>query len=365
MLSTTKTHLCIQIQRMLLKICDVLEISYDQGYRNSWCSCRLITGDVYGDSQCDNRLCHSAYHLIQSETHGRYCPAVQTNCSIMQWSKTANLRLVRPVFTANFRIIYTLNNTAPVLEVTNIHKSFGALEVLHGLSLTANSGDVISMIGSSGSGKSTFLRCINLLEMPEQGEIILRGERIRLKTGKQGREAEDEKQIQQLRSRISMVFQQFNLWSHMTILQNVTEAPVRVHGLSRAEANDIGLSFLDKVGIADKSNTYPGLLSGGQQQRAAIARALAMRPEAILFDEPTSALDPELVGEVLAVMRQLAEEGATMIVVTHEMAFARDVSTHTIFLHQGLIQEQGRPEQLFGSPSSERLKQFLSNALSS
>jgi ABC-type histidine transport system ATPase subunit len=283
----------------------------------------------------------------------------------MQWSKTANLRLVRPVFTANFRIIYTLNNTAPVLEVTNIHKSFGALEVLHGLSLTANSGDVISMIGSSGSGKSTFLRCINLLEMPEQGEIILRGERIRLKTGKQGREAEDEKQIQQLRSRISMVFQQFNLWSHMTILQNVTEAPVRVHGLSRAEANDIGLSFLDKVGIADKSNTYPGLLSGGQQQRAAIARALAMRPEAILFDEPTSALDPELVGEVLAVMRQLAEEGATMIVVTHEMAFARDVSTHTIFLHQGLIQEQGRPEQLFGSPSSERLKQFLSNALSS
>ncbi|MEM7564402.1 MAG: ATP-binding cassette domain-containing protein [Pseudomonadota bacterium] len=251
--------------------------------------------------------------------------------------------------------------STPILEIENIHKRFGDLEVLHGLSLTASSGDVIAMIGSSGSGKSTFLRCINLLEMPEQGSIKLRGETVELIADAEGnRKPKAEKQVENLRTRIAMVFQQFNLWSHRTILQNVTEAPVLVQGLSRAEANEIGMEFLNKVGIADKADVYPAFLSGGQQQRAAIARALAMRPDAILFDEPTSALDPELVGEVLAVMRQLAEEGTTMIVVTHEMAFARDVSSETIFLHGGLIEEQGHPKDLFGAPKSERLRQFLS-----
>jgi ABC-type histidine transport system ATPase subunit len=254
--------------------------------------------------------------------------------------------------------------TTPILDVQNIVKRFGELEVLHGLSLTAHSGDVISMVGSSGSGKSTFLRCINLLEMPEQGSICVCGDQIELKQVGDHRVAMNPKQVQTLRSRIGMVFQQFNLWSHLTILQNVTEAPIRVQGIGRAEATDIGMEYLNKVGIADKADTYPGFLSGGQQQRAAIARALAMRPEAILFDEPTSALDPELVGEVLTVMRQLAEEGTTMIVVTHEMTFARDVSTHALFLHQGLIEEQGKPEDVFGAPKSVRLRQFLSNTTS-
>ncbi|MGB0848558.1 MAG: ABC transporter ATP-binding protein [Thiolinea sp.] len=250
----------------------------------------------------------------------------------------------------------------PILDVSNIHKRFGELEVLHGISLQANKGDVISLIGSSGSGKSTFLRCINLLEMPEEGEIALSGETIRLQRSKSGlRTASNPRQIQKLRTHVSMVFQQFNLWSHLSILDNVTEAPLRVQGLSKAEAHDIGMEYLNKVGIADKAETYPAFLSGGQQQRVAIARALAMRPDAILFDEPTSALDPELVGEVLGVMRGLAEEGMTMIVVTHEMAFARDVSNKAIFLHQGLIEEQGAPEVLFGSPESERLQQFLAN----
>jgi arginine/ornithine transport system ATP-binding protein len=251
----------------------------------------------------------------------------------------------------------------PILNIKNIHKRFGELEVLHGLSLTARSGDVISMIGSSGSGKSTFLRCINLLETPDQGEIELDGEAIKFSNNRAGnRVYDDERQVDKLRSRIAMVFQQFNLWSHMTVLQNVSEAPMRVQGLSRAEAHEIGMVFLDKVGIADKAQTYPGFLSGGQQQRAAIARALAMRPDAILFDEPTSALDPELVGEVLAVMRKLAEEGTTMIVVTHEMGFARDVSNKTLFLHNGKIEEQGEPREMFASPKSSRLQQFLSNA---
>jgi len=234
--------------------------------------------------------------------------------------------------------------------------------VLHGISLKAEKGDVISLIGSSGSGKSTFLRCINLLEVPEIGEISLDGSAIKFKQGKGGvRIATDEKQIQDLRSRIGMVFQQFNLWSHLTILQNVTEAPMRVQGLSKSEANEIGMSFLEKVGIANKADDYPGFLSGGQQQRVAIARALAMRPEAILFDEPTSALDPELVGEVLTVMTTLAEEGTTMIVVTHEMDFARDVSNKALFLHEGKIEESGVPLEMFNSPKSERLQQFLFN----
>lgn len=254
--------------------------------------------------------------------------------------------------------------TSPILQVDNIHKRFGSLEVLHGISLEANSGDVISMIGSSGSGKSTFLRCINLLEMPDQGTIKLQGEAIALIVDGDSRKAKNQKQVENLRSRIGMVFQQFNLWSHMTILQNVIEAPIHVQGLNKKEASDLGMEFLSKVGIAEKASEYPAFLSGGQQQRAAIARALAMRPEAVLFDEPTSALDPELVGEVLSVMRKLAEEGTTMVVVTHEMSFARDVSNKTIFLHDGLIEEQGNPADLFGSPKSERLRQFLSNASS-
>ncbi len=249
----------------------------------------------------------------------------------------------------------------PILDIRNIHKRFGELEVLHGISLTAEKGDVISLIGSSGSGKSTFLRCINLLEMPEEGDILLDGEPIEFKNVKSGRVPAHEKQVRELRSRISMVFQQFNLWSHLTILQNVTTAPMQVQGISRAEAEDIGMAFLEKVGIAHKADSYPGSLSGGQQQRVAIARALAMRPEAILFDEPTSALDPELVGEVLGVMRQLAEEGTTMVVVTHEMDFARDVSNKALFLHQGKIEESGVPLEMFNSPQTERLQQFLSS----
>lgn len=251
---------------------------------------------------------------------------------------------------------------ALVLDVQNIHKRFGSLEVLHGISLQADTGDVISLIGSSGSGKSTFLRCINLLEMPDEGDISLRGETILLKTNHKGqRTATDPKQVQRLRTRVGMVFQQFNLWAHLSILENVMEAPIHVQGLSKIEAREVALDYLEKVGIAHKADAYPAFLSGGQQQRVAIARALAMRPDAILFDEPTSALDPELVGEVLGVMRKLAEEGMTMLVVTHEMGFARDVSNKVIFLHQGLIEEQGHPSEVFTKPKSERLKQFLSN----
>lgn len=253
---------------------------------------------------------------------------------------------------------------APVLQINNIHKSFHELEVLKGVSLTANAGDVISLVGSSGSGKSTFLRCINLLEMPDKGEITVSGESIDLITGKHGsRVAKRPAQVQQLRSRIAMVFQQFNLWSHMTVLQNVMEAPIHVQKLSKSEAKDRAMTYLEKVGIAAKADSYPVALSGGQQQRVAIARALAMHPDAILFDEPTSALDPELVGEVLGVMKKLAEEGTTMIVVTHEMAFARDVSNQAIYLSDGQIEEQGEPQEMFRSPKTERFKQFLSSTL--
>ena len=253
--------------------------------------------------------------------------------------------------------------TSPVLSLKNIRKRFGELEVLHGITLQAQKGDVISLIGSSGSGKSTLLRCINLLEMPDEGEIYLGGEQIALVHDRHGaRFASDAKQVQQLRTRVGMVFQQFNLWAHLTILQNVTEAPIRVLGMGRQEAEAAAMQYLDKVGIADKADTYPSFLSGGQQQRAAIARALAMRPDVILFDEPTSALDPELVGEVLAVMRQLAVEGTTMITVTHEMNFAREVCNQVVYLHQGLIEEAGDPQQVFANPTSPRLKQFLSNS---
>lgn len=253
--------------------------------------------------------------------------------------------------------------STPVLSLENIRKRFGDLEVLHGISLAAQKGDVISLIGSSGSGKSTLLRCINLLEMPDEGEIRIGDEQIVLSHNRHGaRVASDEKQVQTLRTRVGMVFQQFNLWAHLTILQNVTEAPIRVLGLDKKEAEQAGMEYLNKVGIADKADTYPSFLSGGQQQRAAIARALAMRPDVILFDEPTSALDPELVGEVLAVMRQLAFDGTTMITVTHEMNFARDVCNQVVYLHQGLIEEAGDPQLVFANPTSPRLKQFLSNS---
>lgn len=247
------------------------------------------------------------------------------------------------------------------LNVADVCKRFGDHEVLKGVSLTANKGDVISLIGSSGSGKSTFLRCINLLETPTSGEISLDGEAIEFKTNKQGeRLPANLKQVERMRARLSMVFQSFNLWSHMTVMENIIEAPIHVLGVSKAEAMERAKMHLDRVGLYDRKDYYPAHMSGGQQQRAAIARALAMNPDVMLFDEPTSALDPELVGEVLKVMRGLAEEGRTMIVVTHEMTFAKDVSNHVVFLHQGIIEEQGDPKQVFENPSSERMKQFLS-----
>jgi len=246
------------------------------------------------------------------------------------------------------------------LSVTDLHKSFGQLEVLKGVSLEACKGDVISMIGSSGSGKSTFLRCINLLETPTAGEIKLHGESIEFKTDKLGeRIPANIQQVERMRSKLSMVFQGFNLWSHMTVMENIIEAPVHVLGIPKKEALERAKSLLDKVGIYERRDYYPAQMSGGQQQRAAIARALAMEPEVLLFDEPTSALDPELVGEVLKVMRSLADEGRTMIVVTHEMAFARDVSSQVVFLHEGKIEEHGAPERVFDNPDSERMKQFL------
>ncbi|TRX75254.1 ABC transporter ATP-binding protein [Pseudomonas mangiferae] len=250
----------------------------------------------------------------------------------------------------------------PALEIRNLHKRYGDLEVLKGISLTARDGDVISILGSSGSGKSTFLRCINLLENPHQGQIIVAGEELKLKAAKDGElVARDNRQINRLRSEIGFVFQNFNLWPHMTVLDNIIEAPRRVHGQSRAEATEIAEALLAKVGIADKRHAYPAHLSGGQQQRAAIARTLAMRPKVILFDEPTSALDPEMVQEVLNVIRALAEEGRTMLLVTHELNFARQVSSEVVFLHQGLVEEQGTPEQVFENPRSARCKQFMSS----
>jgi len=252
----------------------------------------------------------------------------------------------------------------PALVCEDIHKSFGSLEVLKGVSLTAQEGDVIAMLGSSGSGKSTFLRCINLLEIPDSGRVVVRGEEIRMTRDRRGRTVPaDHSQVDRIRSRLGMVFQQFNLWSHMTVLQNVIEAPVHVLKVPRDQAVTQAKAVIDKVGLADKLDHYPAHLSGGQQQRAAIARALAMEPEVMLFDEPTSALDPELVGEVLRVIRQLAEEGRTMIVVTHEMGFAREVSNKVVFLHQGRVEEEGPPQEVFGSQKSERFRQFLASNL--
>lgn len=257
----------------------------------------------------------------------------------------------------------TPETASPILATTDIRKSFGTVEVLKGLSISARRGDVIAMIGASGSGKSTFLRCLNLLERPTAGRIVLAGEELRLVPGRDGDlAAADPAQLRRLRSRVAMVFQQFNLWSHMTALENVIEAPIAVLGLSRKNAIERAESYLERVGVAHRKAAYPAFLSGGEQQRVAIARALAMEPDVMLFDEPTSSLDPELVGEVLQVMRSLAAEGRTMIVVTHEMEFARDVSSRVVFLHQGLIEEDGRPADVLTSPRSERLKAFLARS---
>lgn len=250
--------------------------------------------------------------------------------------------------------------TDPVIEIRDLHKSYGALEVLKGVNISAPQGHVISLIGSSGSGKSTLLRCANLLEDSQKGDVLFCGEAVKWRGEGLARHPADRAQMTRIRTNLSMVFQQFNLWAHMTILENVMEAPVTVLKRDKAEVETAARAYLDKVGIGDKCDVYPAMLSGGQQQRAAIARALCMEPKALLFDEPTSALDPELEQEVVKVIKDLAAEGRTMLVVTHDMRMAHDISDHVVFLHQGLIEEEGPPEQLFTAPRSERLKGFLS-----
>lgn len=254
------------------------------------------------------------------------------------------------------------SDTRELLNVHNIHKRFDKTEVLRGVSVTARRGDVISILGSSGSGKSTFLRCINYLETPDEGSVVVDGEEILTKRGPDGGLIPaDAKQLTRLRARVGFVFQSFNLWPHMTVMENVMEAPVKVLKLSRAEARERAEALLERVGLYDRRSYYPAHLSGGQQQRAAIARTLAMSPDVILFDEPTSALDPELVSEVLSVIRGLAEEGRTMLIVTHEMGFAREVSSWTMFLHEGKVEEEGPPQDVFTNPDSERVRQFMAS----
>ncbi len=257
-----------------------------------------------------------------------------------------------------------MNSSEHKLKITHLHKRYGDNEVLKGVSLQASAGDVIALIGSSGSGKSTLLRCINLLERPHQGSIEVAGEEMVLVKDKQGQlTAQNAQQLQRMRTKLAMVFQHFNLWAHMTVLENIIEAPVHVLGVAREQAIQTARHYLQQVDLAGVEDRYPLHLSGGQQQRVAIARALAVEPEVMLFDEPTSALDPELVTEVLRVMTGLAKEGRTMLVVTHEMGFAREVANQLIFLHQGKIEEQGVPAEVLGSPKSERLAQFLSGNL--
>lgn len=257
-----------------------------------------------------------------------------------------------------------MTDTVYKLQAEGIHKRYGQQQVLKGVSLMAKAGDVISLIGSSGSGKSTLLRCINLLEKPQQGRIVVAGEELLLQADRHGDlQAKDPKQLQRLRTRLAMVFQHFNLWAHKTVLQNIIEVPVQVLGIPKEEAIARARNYLHLVGLEKHEDAWPNHLSGGQQQRVAIARALAVEPEVMLFDEPTSALDPELVGEVLRVMQVLAQEGRTMVVVTHEMGFAREVSNHIVFLHQGLIEEQGHPREVLTNPKSERLAKFLSGSL--
>lgn len=250
----------------------------------------------------------------------------------------------------------------PVVELRGLHKSFGSLEVLKGISFSAREGEVVSLIGSSGSGKSTLLRCINMLEVPDAGDVMIDGEAIKLRGTAPDRHIADEAQVRRIRSELGMVFQSFNLWAHMTILENVMEAPLVVQGRQRHEVEAEARAMLDKVGIGAKTDAYPSQLSGGQQQRAAIARALCINPRVMLFDEPTSALDPELEVEVLRVIKVLADEGRSMVLVTHDMEFARSVSDKVIFLHQGQIEEEGTPDEIFGATKSARLKQFLNAA---
>ncbi len=251
-----------------------------------------------------------------------------------------------------------------VVEVVDLHKSFGSLQVLKGISFRMRKGDVLSVIGASGSGKSTLLRCLNNLERPTSGEVYIDGRPMGFRIDSQGRRVADSlRNINRLRQDIGMLFQQFNLWPHMTVLENVIEAPVRVRKIPVAEAAATAESFLAKVDLLDKRDEYPARLSGGQQQRAAIARALAMNPKVMMFDEPTSSLDPELTGEVLDVMKTLVKEGMTMIVVTHEMGFAREASDRILFLHDGRIEEDGPPDRVFSNPASDRCRAFLAKIL--
>ena len=240
-----------------------------------------------------------------------------------------------------------------MIEVRNLEKSFGNLQVLRGISEIIKEQEVVCVIGPSGSGKSTFLRCLNLLEEPTGGEVFLDGEKINT----------PDADIDKIRERLGMVFQNFNLFPHMTVLDNITLAPIKVRKTPKDDAEAAARKILETVGLSDKENSYPSSLSGGQKQRVAIARALAMEPEVMLFDEPTSALDPEMVGEVLNVMKKLAEEGMTMVIVTHEMGFAREVADRVLFIDQGVVMEQGTPEELFGNPQNERTKSFLSKVL--
>ena len=256
------------------------------------------------------------------------------------------------------------NNVAAVVKIVNLHKYFGKLEVLKGIDLQVHQGDVVSVLGSSGSGKSTMLRCINHLEQPTSGEIYISGRPMGFRVDSKGRKVPDShKNINKLRQEIGMVFQQFNIWPHMTVLGNVIEAPVHVKKIPTQEANEIALTFLEKVNLIDKKDEFPVRLSGGQLQRVAIARALSMQPKVMLFDEPTSALDPELIGEVLEAMKQLAIDGTTMIVVTHEIGFAKEVSDRVVFLNNGLVEEEGTPNEVILNPKSERCRQFFSKML--
>lgn len=250
-----------------------------------------------------------------------------------------------------------MNNKKPVIEVRDLHKSFAGIEVLRGIDLKVERGQTVSVLGSSGSGKSTMLRCLNWLEVPDAGEIYIGGDRIGVRPD--GKKPMSNSELAAMRARTAMVFQSFNLWPHLTVLQNVTEAPIHVQGVSRKEAQEHAIELLHKVGLSHKKDDFPWSLSGGQRQRVAIARALAMNPEVILFDEPTSALDPELVGEVLAVIRSLAEDGFTMIIVTHEMEFARAVSDEVVFIEKGSVIERAAPEKFFTNSDSERVRQFL------
>ena len=286
------------------------------------------------------------------------------------------------------------NTTQPLISVKNLHKKFGALEVLKGVDLDVKKGDVIAVIGPSGCGKSTLLRCLNLLEVPTSGSIVLEEEFVfknehfalkaqmkampdkkseeyltlkaeyeRLKAEEKQIEKTVNKTINLHRQKIGMVFQQFNLFPHLTVLNNITLAPVKLKKLSKEDAEKKAMQLLEKVGLADKANAYPATLSGGQKQRIAIVRALAMEPDVMLFDEPTSALDPEMVGEVLKVMTELAKEGMTMVVVTHEMGFAREVASRIIFMNEGVIKEENSAKEFFENPKDERLKEFLSKVL--